>query len=595
MGHTFHIPVLGIAFTIDTPIKVAHLGISSVMSIVDDMVIERMRKYYLEQTNQPYHPITDKEHSFRSKRITAYLNLVQELVDEKIDQLKKECFEKKGELVRYFELLPEQAPLKKMYRLFVAGDEKVSAQALKDRLSAGAIDVNIMAKVDKLNRNGAGEVVNSDALESLKGFAESKLNSSVVLSAGMNPKLYSYIESFPDFFPEAGAAPKKRIILKVSDYRSALIQAKFLAKKGIWITEFRIESGLNCGGHAFATEGLLAGPILEDFKRNRVQMKQDLFEIYRKALAEKGLEALPDMEQRICYQGGVGTAEEHNFLMAFYGLDGTGWGSPFLLVPEATTVDESTLSDLATATKDDFYISGSSPLGVPFNNFRKSSIEKQRLERIAKGRPGSPCVKKLLVSNTEFTTEPICTASRQFQELKIKQLDDRQLSSEEYREAYENITEKACLCEGLAVSAYIKYDILKPKERDAVAICPGPNTAYFSGVFNLDEMVKHIYGHQNLLEGVLRPHVFINELHLYLAYVKKEISMSLIDLNDKKLKYFQKFKEQLAEGIAYYRQLLPQITALSKAAFAPMKAELSDAEDQLKEIFSRLQLCAVSA
>lgn len=36
--HSFHIPVMGIAFTIDTPIKVARFGISSVISIVEDPI-----------------------------------------------------------------------------------------------------------------------------------------------------------------------------------------------------------------------------------------------------------------------------------------------------------------------------------------------------------------------------------------------------------------------------------------------------------------------------------------------------------------------------------------------------------------------------
>src|SRR5690606_5648422 len=102
----------------------------------------------------------------------------------------------------------------------------------------------------------------SDALSALKGFALSQLKSSVVFSAGLNPRLYSFCEQFPDFFPTENAGPNKKIILKVSDYRSALIQGKFLAKKGLWVSEFRIESGLNCGGHAFATDGLLLGPIL---------------------------------------------------------------------------------------------------------------------------------------------------------------------------------------------------------------------------------------------------------------------------------------------------------------------------------------------
>jgi len=38
-AHTFHIPVMGIGYTIDTPLKVAHLGIDSVISLVDDQLI----------------------------------------------------------------------------------------------------------------------------------------------------------------------------------------------------------------------------------------------------------------------------------------------------------------------------------------------------------------------------------------------------------------------------------------------------------------------------------------------------------------------------------------------------------------------------
>jgi len=44
--HSFHIPVMGIAFTIDSPIKIAKYGISSVISIVDDFLIEKMNEYY---------------------------------------------------------------------------------------------------------------------------------------------------------------------------------------------------------------------------------------------------------------------------------------------------------------------------------------------------------------------------------------------------------------------------------------------------------------------------------------------------------------------------------------------------------------------
>ena len=33
MSHTFHIPVLGLGYSVDTPLKVARYGISSVVSI----------------------------------------------------------------------------------------------------------------------------------------------------------------------------------------------------------------------------------------------------------------------------------------------------------------------------------------------------------------------------------------------------------------------------------------------------------------------------------------------------------------------------------------------------------------------------------
>ena len=42
--HTFHIPVMGLAYTIDTPIKVAKYGITSVISIIEDYLIEQMRE-----------------------------------------------------------------------------------------------------------------------------------------------------------------------------------------------------------------------------------------------------------------------------------------------------------------------------------------------------------------------------------------------------------------------------------------------------------------------------------------------------------------------------------------------------------------------
>ena len=94
-------------------------------------------------------------------------------------------------------------------------------------------------------------------------------------------------------------------------------------------------------------------------------------------------------------------------------MDGTGWGSAFLFVPEVVNIDRESLARLTAAGEDDIDLSGASPLGVPFWSLRTSSQRgQQRLQRIADGKPGSRCPKGYLVSNTEFTATPICTASR---------------------------------------------------------------------------------------------------------------------------------------------------------------------------------------
>ena len=93
-AHSFHIPVMGIGFTIDSPLKVAQYGIDSVISLVDDILIEKLRKMYSEKFEIPYNEITDKIDDFRAKRITSYLNLMSDLVDKKFEDLKN-VFQKK--------------------------------------------------------------------------------------------------------------------------------------------------------------------------------------------------------------------------------------------------------------------------------------------------------------------------------------------------------------------------------------------------------------------------------------------------------------------------------------------------------------------
>ncbi len=587
MSHTFHIPVLGLGYSIDTPLKVARFAISSVVSIVDDELVERMRKHHCTTNGITYEPIGVKDHDSRARRISAYLNLLDHLVNEQMETMKTEGFVPGSDLCKYFEILPPDADLKRKYEDFMAlpsGDIKQAiGNVLKGKIKAGSIDVNIMSKVDKANYTADDEYAGddfTDALAAMRGFEESKLKSSVIISAGLNPRLYAYMEKCPSFYPLNGAASKK-IILKVSDYRSAIIQAKMLAKRGLWVSEFRVESGLNCGGHAFATDGLLMGPILEEFKENRAALYEDILIIYLAALNGRGLTIQHNPKQTVTYQGGIGTAEEHRFLIDHYELDAAGWGSPFLLVPEATNVDENTLQALVTAEEKDYYISNASPLGVLFNNFRHSTAEQLRLERIQKGRPGSPCKKKYLCTNTEFTEKPICTASRQYQNLKVEKLKEKNLSEETYQAQFNAITEKVCLCEGLCASAYLKNEILRPRESDAVSICPGPNLAYFSGKYSLSDMIDHIYGRIDLLKQVNRPNLFVNELRLYLDYLKKDMETQFEAVNDKKLKYWKKFSEQMQQGINYYKNLIPNLKAGKEELIRNMDQQIVEAEQLL--------------
>ena len=333
-----------------------------------------------------------------------------------------------------------------------------------------------------------------------------------------------------------------------------------MAKKGIWVSEFRIESGLNCGGHAFPTQGLLLGPILNEFKNNRRALSEELFELCKPVWIKRGIasiEIAPNLS--VTVQGGIGTPEEQKFLINKYSLESTGWGTPFLLVPEATTVDEITLGKLMAAKSEDLYLSKSSPLGVPFNNLKSTDSENTREVRINKDKPGSPCLKQYLVSNTEFTKEPICTASRQYQHLKIKELETKNLSKDLYNKTYEDIVVKACLCEDLAAPAYTNNK-LTPKIKASTAICPGPNLAFFSRKYSLMEMVDHIYGNGTLLSSSNRPHVFINELKLYIDYLENESKEMMQNFSAKQHKYLESFKGNLERGVRYYESLIPEIS-----------------------------------
>lgn len=556
--HTFHIPVMGLGYTVDSPVKVASLGISSVVALADDLLLEKMRAFYCDKFGLPYVEISSRGMDYRCDRIREYLNVLDVIVKRKWDELKQTVLDKGAEIEKFIDLLPERSEIREAFQQLKADkpDLRKAWDWVREHLMPGSIDVNIMTKLDKENYFKSEKLPQeyNDAHAALRGFATSNLRSSVVFSAGMNPYLYSYMEQFPQFFPNDKGELVKKITLKVSDYRSALIQGKFLAKKGLWVSEFRVESGLNCGGHAFATDGYLMGPVLEEFRTQRSELSDSLFAIYKQALTDKGY-IVPDEapSMRITAQGGVGTADEHRMLLEYYGMDSVGWGTPFMLVPEATTVDNETLELLASATEDDLYLSNVSPLGVPFNNVRNSTKDIEKMERAAAGRPGSPCTKQHLRLFRDDNGNSICTASIEYQRKKLGELDDSDVSPEEHAAAKQNILDKVCLCVGLSTSAQMVHNIDTRFEGKAVSVCPGPNLAWFDRIISLKEMAGHIYGRNNVISRTDRPHMFINELRMYVTYLKDKADKALHGSDPKLVRQLKGFKGNLLAGIEYYR------------------------------------------
>ena len=197
-----------------------------------------------------------------------------------------------------------------------------------------------------------------------------------------------------------------------------------------------------------------------------------------------------------------------------------------------------------------------------------------------RGRPGSACPKGYLVSNTEFTEKPICTASRQYQKLKLEHLSSQNLQEAEYKKCFDAIVAKACICHDLGESVLINNNVPSNVPR-FTAVCPGPNIAYFSKIIILKEMVDHIYGRINLLNDTYRPHMFIKELRMYVDYLRKDVQKSLDSLNGQKTRYFTEFKDNLLEGIEYYRNLFPQMVEETVEFRIKMLNELEECKSNL--------------
>ena len=206
--HTFHIPVMGTGFMIDAPLRVAKYGISSVISLVDDVLIEQMRRYPLRESGRA---LRGNRRQGRRRPCPPHHGLSEPPGSSWSAGRSRRCKPRRSSPEARSPAISSCCPSRRFGRTTARcwrPPTPAERRRLQDRLRRlavpGSIDVNIMSKGDRdLYRDGEKLPAKySDASAALRGFAESTLASSIVFSAGINPRLYSYAAEFDDFFPD---------------------------------------------------------------------------------------------------------------------------------------------------------------------------------------------------------------------------------------------------------------------------------------------------------------------------------------------------------------------------------------------------------
>jgi hypothetical protein len=166
------------------------------------------------------------------------------------------------------------------------------------------------------------------------------------------------------------------------------------------------------------------------------------------------------------------------------------------------------------------------------------------------GDPGSPCPKGFLVSNTEFSEFPICTASKEYQQQKLNELSTKMEDGAELALEQVKVVTKTCLCDHLGNGALINLGI-KKEEKAPQAVCPGQNISWFNREYSLMEMMAHFYNKQKSLISEERPHMFAKEIQMYVDYFDRLIKKS--DFNERTNKTLNEFYENIKSGMEYCR------------------------------------------
>ena len=562
MVHKIHIPVMGICYTADTPIRVAHLGITSVISLVDDGLLEEYRMAYAERLGLDL----GSPQTTRIGRIRSYLDFIADEVERKFTRLCACRFDGGSDKDLYFLMLPLDSRLRVEYDGIFAktGLARIAAEAaLTEKMEPGEIQANIMVG---LNHEEA-------AFDAVRGFAASKVAGALVLSAGVNLSVFEEIAKCKDFYRTGTRPPKKKIILKVSDYRSALVQGRYLAKKGLEVYEYRIESGVNCGGHAFFGSKKLLLDVVREFVEKRKELFETTCSMIAANVPVQGI-LPPPSPARITAQGGLCAPEDIAQVLSL-GIDGVGVGTPFLLVPQATSVDKETRRLLASAKPEDVCISHASPLGIPFVNLQTSTAARICEQKIQEYfapeseksgslelKPGFPCRQHYLCQNIPGFDHPVCMASREYVMHRLAEIDalekedleackmhpynaDVEQSqpvvhekiSQEFdslessiRRKYDKLRRvtlsRECICRFLGNAGREEIREKSPslhyqpecvavargsqpaRTREPVTICPNPDIGYFDREYTLLEMMQHLYGTGKRLTPKDKPSAF---------------------------------------------------------------------------------------
>lgn len=154
-----------------------------------------------------------------------------------------------------------------------------------------------------------------------------------------------------------------------------------------------------------------------------------------------------------------------------------------------------------------------------------------------------------------------------------------------YNRQVQDVLDKECLCIGLSNAVIIQNRMQPFMKLEAVNVCPGPNIAYFKEVVTLQKMVDHIYGRTNIIGNTGRPHMFINELILYVEFWKELLEEARELVDSKKIQYIQRFYENLLQGIGYYRKLAIDYNTEFNWIKGKFEDGLNEIEIRMKEMF----------